>query len=163
MNETSRCTGHCCKDFTLPVSPMQFAWWAKLIKLGKKPWRMVHTKYRAWQGEIYNTNSGYKTHYNIDEIAKIADMVIFKRADKTCNGNPNRKIDHVLYHYTCKHFDQKSGNCMNYENRPDMCRVYPNGGVCKYKGCTRRTEDGRCPALPVLRPDDMIEAKQEVL
>lgn len=36
--------------------------------------------------------------------------------------------------YTCKHFDGE--NCTNYENRPDLCRRYPNSGRCEYAGCT---------------------------
>lgn len=130
---TSRCTGHCCKDFTLPISPMQFAWWAKLVKLGKKPifWRLYGPR-RSF-GDMAR---GAVTNHIPEEIAKVADMVIFKFASKTCLGNPGRKIPHLLYHYTCRHFDEKSGNCTNYANRPDMCRSYPNGGMCKYKGCT---------------------------
>jgi Fe-S-cluster containining protein len=37
------------------------------------------------------------------------------------------------YHYTCKHFDKKKRICTNYEQRPNMCRVYGEG--CQYKGC----------------------------
>lgn len=135
MDSVGRCTGHCCEDFTLPISPMQFSWWAKLLKLGKKPfyWRMYGRRY--WPGEV-SMNAGSLANYQPEEIAKVSDMVIFKYASKTCKGNPNRKIDHILYHYTCKHFDKKSGNCLNYEDRPDMCRMYPNAGTCKYKGCT---------------------------
>lgn len=137
MNEVTRCTGHCCEDFTLPFSPMQFAWWAKLLRLGKLPtyWRLYGK--RRYGSEL---NKGAVNNYNPDEIRKVSEMIIFKYSSKTCLGNPNRKIDHELYHYTCKHFNKSTGNCMNYENRPGMCRDYPNTGTCKYKGCTRTCE-----------------------
>lgn len=134
MQEISRCTGHCCEDFTLPVSPMQMAWWKKLIGLGKPPYYMRTVKYRRW---AEGSNGGYKTHYWVEEIQKIADMVIFIRSDKTCKNNPGKKADHVLYHYTCKYFDPKTRNCTNYENRPAMCSTFPTSDVCKYRGCTR--------------------------
>ncbi len=136
MDQVGRCTGHCCEDFTLPVSPMQFKWWAKLIKLGKRVGMMKHTPFRKWLGELYDSNRGYFSTLEPDDVAKIADMVQFKYASKTCKGNPGRKIPNLLYHYTCKHYDKKSGNCMNYEDRPGMCRAYPNVGECSYKGCT---------------------------
>lgn len=125
----------------MPISPMQMSFWAKLIKAGKKPWYMLHSPWRKWMGELYDINSGRKTHYNPSEIAKVADMIVFLREDKMCLGNPRRKIDHKLYHYTCRHFDSKTKNCTNYEDRPDMCRAYPNSRICKYKGCTRVCEN----------------------
>lgn len=29
-------------------------------------------------------------------------------------------------HYTCIHFNTETRLCMDYENRPDMCRNYPS-------------------------------------
>lgn len=108
---------------------MQFKWFAKLVALGKQPWYVKRVG--TW------TRRGYLTHYNADDIKQVADMVVFLRKDKHDNAVGNRKGNiGDVYHYTCKHFDKTSGNCMNYENRPDMCRVYPNGYDCRYKGCT---------------------------
>jgi Fe-S-cluster containining protein len=38
--------------------------------------------------------------------------------------------------YRCVHHDAKTGNCMNYENRPWMCSAYPYGRECQIDGCT---------------------------
>lgn len=97
-----RCTGHCCKSFCLPFDPMQLKFQAKLAKLGK-------------------------CKFNIPDMLKVADMVIYQR--------PNPKGG---YRYTCKYFDKESGNCCNYENRPNMCKDYPYGKQCTYKGCTMK-------------------------
>jgi Fe-S-cluster containining protein len=35
---------------------------------------------------------------------------------------------------TCRHFD--GTNCTRYEERPAMCRDYPYGKQCEFKGCT---------------------------
>lgn len=98
----SRCTGHCCKSFWLPLSPMEFSFQSKKLGLGK-PIKWISEEFR-----------------------KISEMVIFQRPNDNGSG----------YRYTCKYFDTKTNNCINYKNRPDMCRDYPYGGTCKYKGCT---------------------------
>lgn len=38
--------------------------------------------------------------------------------------------------YTCRHFDQPSGNCTIYDDRPEMCRNYPYGRRCEDPDCT---------------------------
>ena len=113
MSETARCTGHCCKSFWLPVSPMELQHELKKFQLtGRSRW---------------------------SDIEKIAPMVILQRTSRQC-GHNSPKSNKVEYYYTCKHFDAASGNCMNYEDRPAMCRDYPYGRQCSYKACTRREE-----------------------
>jgi Fe-S-cluster containining protein len=117
-----RCTGHCCEDFSLPVSPMQ----------------LQHEGKRA---RLFG-----KSRFSRDEIIKISEMVVFLYEDYTDSNRKGRsKPKNVtlnkascgrVYHYTCKHFDPKTRNCTNYENRPDMCRGYPYGSQCTYRGCT---------------------------
>lgn len=97
----SRCTGHCCKSFWLPISPIEFSFLEKKVKLGKP------------------------IKWNLEEFKKVSQMVVFQR--------PHEKGG---YRYTCKYFNKESGNCANYENRPNMCRDYPYGNKCKYRGCT---------------------------
>ena len=36
--------------------------------------------------------------------------------------------------WTCRHFDTESRRCGIYEDRPAMCRRYPNDGTCGYCG-----------------------------
>ena len=38
--------------------------------------------------------------------------------------------------YTCRHWDQTSKLCTVYEQRPSMCRTYPDGIPCIWEGCT---------------------------
>lgn len=52
-----------------------------------------------------------------------------------------------FYDYTCKNWDSNTGDCMDYENRPDMCRAYPYGRQCTQKICT----DPVAMLPPVLR------------
>lgn len=37
--------------------------------------------------------------------------------------------------YTCRHLDE-AGNCSIYNTRPRMCRTFPDGAACPFKGCT---------------------------
>jgi Fe-S-cluster containining protein len=37
--------------------------------------------------------------------------------------------------YMCKHWDEETRLCNDYENRPPMCRTFPYGKPCRY-GCT---------------------------
>ena len=109
MSKCNSCIGACCKDFTLPVSPMQFAFERK------------RKKSRWFEGH------------------QIADMVIFLREDQQEqeNSNGRKTMRHMprLYHYTCKHFNTDTKLCMDYENRPHMCRDFPNHGVTMVKPC----------------------------
>jgi Fe-S-cluster containining protein len=55
--------------------------------------------------------------------------------------NFNSTYDH---YYTCKHHCGLTNNCLNYENRPIMCRSFPDirdtnlNGSCAFNGCTKR-------------------------
>lgn len=102
----SRCTGHCCKNFWLPLSPMEVAFQGKLADHGKSRW-------------------------NLEDMKKIRDMVVYLRPDKEKG-----------HRYTCKHFDASTGNCTNYTNRPTMCANFPYGKPCPYKKCTMTEEEG---------------------
>lgn len=138
MSDCSRCTGHCCKDFTLPISPMELKHEAeKHRRTGRSRW---------------------------SEIEKVAAMVIFKFQDWTVSGvhrglrkarGSKRHGDLPQYHYTCKHFDAASGNCGDYENRPAMCRDYPYGRSCAYRGCTMKAKEA-----PRLKVECLNEAKE---
>lgn len=37
--------------------------------------------------------------------------------------------------FTCKHYNKETKNCMNYDNRPGMCRNHGHSN-CPYKNCT---------------------------
>lgn len=67
--------------------------------------------------------------------------------------------------YTCRHFDRATRSCTAYEQRPTMCRKFPNDGACNYPGCEfqvprRMHESYRFPGLytakrVALSPTDM--------
>lgn len=60
------------------------------------------------------------------DVIYIAEMVI--RIDEDDEASPR---------YGCRHFDEKAGRCSAYEQRPAMCRDYPNYGgdfACLYCG-----------------------------
>ncbi len=130
-NEIERCSGGCCKSFSLPQSPIELKFQLRVAKLAR-------------QRDLELMPLG--PDYRVDEIEKINDMVIFIRADS--NKQMARDKDRPrarVYRYTCKHFDTKTNNCMNYENRPRMCSDFPYGkenadGSCDYPGCTRRCD-----------------------
>lgn len=71
------------------------------------------------------------------DIEKIKDMVIPLGKHK---GNPVVEQANVgnsrVHFYTCKFFDGESRNCLDYENRPTMCRDFPYSlKTCPYEGC----------------------------
>lgn len=104
-----KCGGKCCKDFTLPLSPMEVAFDLKRFKkLGKQRFR---------------------------DIGKIGEMVIFLGKYNYNSGKRMRGTTGEAYHYTCKHLNKETGLCTDYENRPEMCRLYPYGGQCNYQDC----------------------------
>ncbi|MGE5681830.1 MAG: YkgJ family cysteine cluster protein [Bacillota bacterium] len=47
-------------------------------------------------------------------------------------------LPYEMYWYTCKHFNKETGDCMNYENRPYMCKDFPYWGSYRLKSCTYR-------------------------
>lgn len=103
-------------------------------------------------------------HYKKEEVFNIADMLIPLGTTTICeDGVPYKEKFYVkektnseifmeygatahengdvsLNIYTCRHFDSVSGNCTNYENRPEMCRRFGVSSRCTYTGCTRRCE-----------------------
>lgn len=109
----NRCTGQCCRDFVLPYSPME------IDRMNKFYLRTGRHKFQDWP--------------------IIGQMLIFLRMDQhnpNLIGSPTSEI--YKYHYTCKHFDKSTGDCMIYDSRPRMCSGYPTyqDGRCLYKGCT---------------------------
>jgi len=38
--------------------------------------------------------------------------------------------------YTCKYWNKNTKLCTIYDQRPEMCRTYPDGDECGWEGCT---------------------------
>lgn len=120
----SRCTGHCCKRFYLPLSPadLELACEAQRQKDAGDTVEL----WRDFKGDQHGV-------VGMDgEIVQIAGMV--ELVDTIQKSAITDSREHF---YTCKNFDGQ--NCTIYESRPPMCRNYPgyNGeGHCNYPGCT---------------------------
>ena len=112
-----RCTGHCCKRFTLPYSPEDIQAQAEAHERGDKSW--------------LDSKGGKHMKFNPD-IEQIANMIIYL----------DRGEKNDLYLYTCGNLDKETGNCKIYEDRPSMCREYPYGKKCNFKGCTMKRNCG---------------------
>lgn len=127
--ETDRCTGHCCRDFTLPYTSI------KEMKEVAEKQRLDVIKEMKHEKDIAKRNKLALGHLRSD-LNLVPDMLIeLGGMEFDCNGN---LITHTIYHYTCKHLDEETGDCKNYKYRPRMCREYPYGRECQYKGCTRK-------------------------
>ena len=124
--EISRCTGHCCRAFTLPV--------------GMAELQEDYQTYLEWSKDSTKKKPRWQ------DIGIIGPMVIplgVGHWDSVKEVLQPLKIqDGGRYQYSCKHFDSVAGNCTNYEGRPTMCRNYPYESVCQYAKCTRKVECG---------------------
>lgn len=82
-----------------------------------------------------------------EEEAYIADMVIEITAGEAVMRlaafgakppGPKKLTDGTQY-YRCRHWDEGTRLCREYESRPDMCRNYPgyrgSDKVCEHCGC----------------------------
>ena len=117
-----RCTGNCCREFALPAAPEMLRTWAETEKVPA-----LAAEYR-----------------------KIADLAVFVRTcgpgDPMPSGKPYGDGEPVPI-YTCRFFDGATGNCTNYDERPNMCRAYPYDRPCEHgDACTY--DDARAGRVP---------------
>ena len=138
MTEVSRCTGHCCEDFTLPFGPEEIRRWKKRID-------------QDVEDIVFENYLGEKGRYDLEssDLPMILNMVQFKRMDsqningrglKSLRSQPSYNKGPRLYHYTCNNYDSEKQLCIAYETRPEMCRSFPDNGPCHYKQCTRKCQ-----------------------
>lgn len=115
----NRCTGACCLDIGLRVSPEE-----------------MKESYEAWlkKPNLVMAN-GNKNSTIWHEIWLIYPMLKFLRKDKIHPEFPWQKQLETIYHYECKHFDKKKKICTIYDSRPDMCSSYPNKEYCANPEC----------------------------
>lgn len=114
----SRCTGHCCRRFSLPLTIEEI--------------QIENEKALIW---VQAGRTGARPRFDPEEIQKVASMVI-------PTDDP--------YLFNCKHHNAETGDCMNYENRPELCRDYPYGRACNFAACT--WEEARNPPINIRRP-----------
>jgi Fe-S-cluster containining protein len=124
-----RCTGGCCREFSLPTTPEQLRADASAASIAP-----------ALR----------------DEFLKIADLAVFVRTLERGGPMPNGKTYDgatPVPIYTCRFFD--GANCTNYDERPNMCRGYPydrpceHGDACEFDDAREGRHPGKV-SLPVL-------------
>ena len=106
------CKGNCCDPVALRMSPQELS-------------------------EAYIcTKTGVKQVKNPEDVEKMFRLFNFKGVSTL---SPHQKAKYadgqVVYLYECKNFDYETRKCIDYENRPTMCRDYGNCGTCSYDGC----------------------------
>lgn len=104
-----RCSGHCCRVFSLPYDPAELQACASQVQDGEQIAAMViplgkHSEYAG--------APRYLSRHDAD-------------------GG--------LHLYTCRNLDTATGDCRVYETRPAMCRNFPYERACPYQGCTAPT------------------------
>ena len=131
-----RCTGHCCRSFCLHSSPAELAGRltdpfaseddrliaSMVIPLGKfasNPTQLV--KGESWAEKALHL--GLKSDEQIQELR--ADARHGSYLHENSGG----------HYYACRYV-LLNGDCGIYENRPEMCRRYPNGHECAFEACT---------------------------
>jgi len=77
-----------------------------------------------------------------NDIERVYDMLIYLGQYKT------EECGHG-HHYTCRHLDADTGVCGIYEERPEVCRLFPGDNECQYATCVTRpvcngTKNERC-------------------
>lgn len=110
----TRCSGHCCKRFPLPFGPVEL--WTEYLEV------------RA---------SDKVVRHDPVEIVKVAEMVVYLGATYAPPGAIFHNGTTIKHYYTCRYHDAATGDCKNYENRPNMCSDYPYGQPCEHgNACT---------------------------
>ena len=117
---SDRCTGHCCRDFSLPYSPEEI----EAMRLSVTKWDAAGNEAIA---HIY-------PHAVFNDLGTIAAMVQYR-------GEHDGR-----HRYNCAHLSE-NGDCAIYERRPSMCVRYPYSRRCQHDGCTWK--DARRVRLPI--------------
>ena len=127
-NTKDRCTGHCCRNLTIPISPEELL-----------------ASYQRWHGEgkvqVFKSTNTKDTGPVYVDIHLLAPMLEYlgksTKPYKTVNPTDEQLLgtEPERHRYRCKMLDRE-GNCSIYEIRPAMCRDYPYAGDCLYAQCT---------------------------
>lgn len=147
----SRCTGHCCEKFSLPLSPMELQHAAK-------------KQAKGWPARFSNPDMGkvaemvipLGTHYRGTPHANVRGRKREKNAPWDTRAKQARE-----WWYTCKYYDPETRNCTNYENRPSICREFPGSGTCKYRGCTYKEQCQSAEARTAKPEPEMLKELKE--
>ena len=116
------CKGFCCDDIGVRSAPHE---------LQNSYHRSIKRGERVKEDLITMSIPGSGVHLWID-IHLIYPMLVFTHQD---NVHPDGDIqtEYTVYHYSCKHHNKKTKDCDIYEERPMMCRSFPDSGFCGYR------------------------------
>lgn len=126
---TDRCTGHCCRLFTLSFSPDELAAAAAAPGASEELKKIASMVVYAGKG---------------------------KPAAFGVRVNDLHDVDG--HRYNCRHL-QADGNCGDYDNRPAMCSDYPYGRPCGYADCTLEPDTRPDVELSTLVDDAKAHAR----
>lgn len=139
--KNGRCSGHCCVAFTFMISRKDIENFLQKRKEDPLAYKM-EVEYRPGDPLMISPD-----RYPDEYFEQLIDMLIDQDREKFNGVNPAKPDDNSALSnketypgfFTCKHLDRNTGNCNNYENRPDFCQNYPydkNQNTCHYEGCT---------------------------
>lgn len=134
-----RCTGHCCKAFILPwLTPSEF-------ERRKKLYDSIKTELNEKEKEeLYVLNMIEYLGSDPIKFPEASQKVIPINNFWQDKQRASFEEDYRSHYYTCKHHCSVTGNCLDYENRPNMCKIFPHNtdmkwnGACIFRGCTKR-------------------------
>ena len=129
----SRCSGACCKNIGLSVSPDEMrASYMRFIEAQNG--RLERTAIRSSARDPHTLYGGGNQEPIYEDIHLTYPMLTFLYEDNT---HPEGDVHQTgtVYHYKCKNF--VDGDCSIYAIRPRMCSSFGSGDTgCGYKKCT---------------------------
>lgn len=107
------CDGSCCVAFPVSSTPDE------LVGMGDHPI------------DIHHPGNALEAFTIAGMIEPLGLPEVRERASRFgLDKDPNEETRY----YKCRHWDEANRLCTIYDERPWMCRTYPNEGVCEH-GC----------------------------
>jgi Fe-S-cluster containining protein len=133
------CKGFCCDDIGLSISPDD-------LQISYHKWADDEPVAKGIELKM-SSNSIVKGIGKLIGIHLVYPMLVFTHKDNIHpDGDTITEKDNVVYHYYCKHHNKETGDCDIYEERPMICRTFPDNKFCGY----RKVKDKRVKGY---RPD----------
>lgn len=129
---SDRCTGHCCRSVSISMSPEELKAMYELPKGDSKREKDID---RLYEMLIYLGD------FPSNPLLKLWTETWGEKALRLGTTDTWRAKAHGPQHfYGCRHI-QLNGDCGIYDDRPTMCRRYPNGSLCDFEDCTMSVKD----------------------
>lgn len=118
------CGGRCCAVFPYPFSPAEL----------RNRWRWWPDTREACRDDLYIADM--LVPLDPDEaLRRMIDFGSFPTGPYNPEWTPELAASDPGYSlYTCRHWDEVSGLCNAFEDRPKMCREYPYRKQCLHCG-----------------------------